>query len=225
MAEVNSRPFPIEVYGLSTDNYPSSATSSNALVQGFTGPNSTIPVPSVADQVSSFLNSSSSSSSNTSLTAPLFVLLGGVNDVLFNPNLTASQSFSVLSGLRAQLAQAYPHADVLVLGYPDLAQLPVDFYTPDAEKRVYHAFGAELSARWRDAARNGTSGRGKGSGRLLFVDTASLFEDFGYYGDPGAYGFAPLGVYGSCLTGVYEETPAVTLCDDPDEMVFWDEYQ
>ena len=76
------------------------------------------------------------------------------------------------------------------------------------------------------AGSQGGAGSGSAEGRgAYFADLTPLFEDFGYYADPRRYGLAPLGAYGSCLTGAYGETPAVTLCADPDAMVFWDEYQ
>ena len=50
----------------------------------------------------------------------------------------------------------------------------------------------------------------------------ALFADFEYYGAPA---FALLGAYGRCLKGAYGETPSVTLCGQPSEMVYWDECQ
>ncbi|PIL23397.1 hypothetical protein GSI_14708 [Ganoderma sinense ZZ0214-1] len=194
------------------------ATSSNALVQGFTGPNSTIPVPSVDDQVASFLQPGSVPS-NVSLAAPLFVLMGGANDPLFNASVSANQSFRALIASTAQLAAAYPAAHFLFLDYPDLARIPMDFYVSGTTtKDALHAYSTDLAALFGGAFPTGTAG-------ATFVDLMPLFAEWEYYGAPGAFEFAPLGAYGSCLTGAYGETANVTLCADADDMVFWDEYQ
>ena len=192
-------------------------------MQGFTGPGGTLPVPSLADQVAQFLSSPAPPAA--SLARPLFVLLGGINDVFASPNITAAQSFGVLARLRAQLAAAHPRADVLALGYPALERIPYDTYAAPADKRALRAFSREISALWRDAAAASPGAQAGSGGRVAYAELRPLFADFEYYGAPADYGFAPLGAYGSCLTGAYGETPSVTLCADQDEMVYWDEYQ
>ena len=64
------------------------ATTDNTLVEGYTGPNSTILVPGVAQQVASFIDAGGS---QTAISSALFVVFGGFNDIFFNPNLTAAQ--------------------------------------------------------------------------------------------------------------------------------------
>ncbi|RPD75617.1 hypothetical protein L226DRAFT_507500 [Lentinus tigrinus ALCF2SS1-7] len=189
------------------------ATTSNALVQGYTGPGSSIAVPSVDQQVANFLKTPPS---NVSFARPLFVLLGGANDPLFNPNVTAAQSFHALMSSKAALASAYPRAEILLLSYPDLSRIPYDFYVDAQTKKGLRTFSYELSALFQNAQTQG--------GGFKHVDLIPLFMSFDYYGTPTAYGFAPLGAYGSCLTGAYGETKTLTVCDDPDEVVFWDEY-
>nr|WPL92274.1 GDSL-like lipase/acylhydrolase U56931 [Ganoderma boninense] len=193
------------------------ATSSNELVQGYTGPNSTIPVPSVDEQVTSFLQPGSVPS-NLSLAAPLFVLMGGANDPLFNISISANESFRALIASTARLAAAHPAAHFLFLDYPDLARIPMDAYVSNATtKDALHTYSTDLAALFRGAFPAGTPG-------ATFVDVMPLFAEWEYYGAPAAFGFAPLGAYGSCLTGAYGETSSVTLCADADEVVFWDEY-
>ncbi|KAI1794394.1 hypothetical protein LXA43DRAFT_138206 [Ganoderma leucocontextum] len=192
------------------------ATTSNTLAQGFTGPNSSIPVPSIDEQVATFLQTGAPS--NISLAAPLFVLLGGANDPLFNSSITANQSFHALISSTAQLAAAHPAAQFLFLDYPDLARIPMDFYVSSAAtKDTLQTFSTDLAALYRDSIPQGLAG-------VTFVDVMPLFAEWEYYAAPAAFGFAPLGAYGSCLAGAYGETPNVTLCDDADRMVFWDEY-
>jgi hypothetical protein len=67
------------------NRYP--ATMNNSIVQGFPGPNSDIPVPSVVDQVDSFL---STSLGETEPCSTLALLGAGVNDAFF-----AGQNLSV----------------------------------------------------------------------------------------------------------------------------------
>ncbi|CAN8100963.1 unnamed protein product [Discula destructiva] len=215
------------------------ATTSNALIQGFTGPASTIPVPSVADQVAAFLaglspqNTSLSSSSavdqdeDGNLHNPLFIIWGGANDVLFNPSISAAQSHAALTSAVAALRAAYPQgsgATVLTVASPDLAKLPYGFYVePDAVggKRALTAFTDLLAALLVDGA------KGKGSLVDGNVDLRGLFEEFEYYAQPEVYGFDPLGKYGSCLVGVYGEgntSGSIQQCGDVDGRVYWDEY-
>ena len=187
-------------------------------MQGYTGPNSSIPVPSVDDQVTSFLEPDSVPS-NVSLAAPLFVLMGGANDPLFNPNITANQSFHALIASTARLTAAYPAAHFLFLDYPDLSRIPMDFYiTSTTTKDTLRTYSTDLAALFRDAVPQDLEG-------VTFVDVMPLFAEWEYYGAPAAFGFAPLGAYGSCLTGAYGETSGVTVCGEPERMVFWDEYQ
>ncbi|RDX40351.1 hypothetical protein OH76DRAFT_1450781 [Lentinus brumalis] len=189
------------------------ATTSNALVQGYTGPGSTVPVPSVDQQVAGFLQNPPS---NVSLANPLFVLFGGANDPLFDLNVTAAQSFHELMMSKAALQSAYPSADILLLSYPDLSRIPYDFYTDAQTKLKLRAFSYDLAGLLRHAQLRDKD--------LMYVDLIPLFANFEYYEMPTAYGLAPLGAYGSCLTGAYMETESVTVCGNPDEMVFWDEY-
>jgi hypothetical protein len=68
-------------------NHKFPATINNSIIQGLTGPKSDIPVPSVVDQVNSFL---STSLGETEPCSTLAVLVAGVNDAFF-----AGQNLSV----------------------------------------------------------------------------------------------------------------------------------
>ncbi|KAH8744674.1 GDSL-like Lipase/Acylhydrolase [Diaporthe sp. PMI_573] len=195
------------------------ATTSNSLVQGYTGPQSTIAVPSVFDQVASFLGNTTpqastfSASDRMAVSTPLFVLFAGANDILFNANISASQSYQYLVQAQNLLRGAYPEAKVLTLSPPDLSRLPYGFYVDKLAKqqlRTYtHLLGDLLDISKASAVN---------------VDLRSLFDDFDYYATPQAYGFKPLGLYGSCLTGIYGEAPNITSCEDAEKHVYWDEY-
>ena len=69
------------------------ATSDNALVQGFTGLNSTIPVPSATDQVATYL----SGKKTNDIRGILFTIMIGGNNIFFNPNVTAKQSVDIVA--------------------------------------------------------------------------------------------------------------------------------
>lgn len=196
------------------------ATTSNSLVQGYTGAQSTISVPSVMDQVASFLENTTplgsnfSASGSMALSKPLFVLFAGANDVFFNPNISASQSYEFLVQAQDLLYSAYPEAKVLTLSPPDLSRLPYGFYIDNLAKQQLRTY-TNLLGDLLDTSKTGA----------LNVDLRSLFDDFDYYATPEAYGFKPLGKYGSCSTGTYGEAPSITSCDDAEKHVYWDEYQ
>ncbi|KAK1985962.1 GDSL-like Lipase/Acylhydrolase [Colletotrichum cereale] len=196
------------------------ATTSNSLVRGYTGAGATIAVPSVGDQVASFLGKATPQGQaftdldSTALASPLFVLFAGANDIIFNPNISASQSYQALVQAGTQLQAAYDTAEVLTVSPPDLSKLPYGFYVDTVAKEELQSFtnllGDLLMSRTRFAAIN--------------IDLRPLFDEFEYYAAPQAYGFYPLGKYGSCLQGAYGETSNVTLCEDAARMVYWDEY-
>ncbi|KAF5346597.1 hypothetical protein D9758_013468 [Tetrapyrgos nigripes] len=216
------------------------STTSRELVQGLTGPGSSIAVPSIDEQVARFLASPPdhlSSNSSHENARPLFFLLGGGNDVLFNPNITASRSVQVLLRLKDQLQVAYPEGDFVFLDYPNFARIPYSFYlsanggssdgvSASISKRVLATFFRELKALYEDVMLDGIRSSTGGLNNMRFVDIMPLFEEFDYYGEPEQYGMDPFGAYGSCLVGVYQETGSdnVTVCESPDRMAFWDEY-
>ncbi|KAK1635728.1 GDSL-like Lipase/Acylhydrolase [Colletotrichum phormii] len=196
------------------------ATTSNDLVQGYTGAKGDIAVPSVIDQVVSFLEKMMPQggafevSDSTAMETPLLVLFAGANDVLFNANISASQSYQILRQAEAQLRDAYPSAKVLTLSPPDISRLPYGFYLQDNLARNQLRTFADQLGELLDGSKTGA----------VNVDLRPLFDDFEYYASPRAYGFDPLGKYGSCLEGAYGETPNVTICGDPERRVYWDEY-
>lgn len=196
------------------------ATTSNSLVQGYTGPQSTIAVPSVVDQVASFLENTTqrgstfSASDKISLSTPLFILFAGANDIFFNTNISASQSYQVLMQAQKSLHAAYPQANILTISPPDLSRLPYGFYINSLAKEQLRTY-THLLGHLLDALETSTTN----------VDLRPLFDDFDYYATPQAYGFKPLGFYGSCFVGAYGETSNITSCEDPDQHVYWDEYQ
>lgn len=102
------------------------ATTSNALVQGHSSNGSTIPVPSIDEQVNAYLQDIPD---DAPLDSSLFALFAGVNDILFDFNITAIPSAGVISGVITQLRNKGAQ-NFLLLNYPDLSMLPYDFYIP-----------------------------------------------------------------------------------------------
>ncbi|KAI9728346.1 MAG: hypothetical protein M1828_003746 [Chrysothrix sp. TS-e1954] len=192
------------------------ATSSNALVQGYTGPSSTIAVPSVVEQISSYL---SDTPANPPLSSSLVVILAGANDIFFDPNITAAQTVAAIMP-SIELLQSHGAQRFLLLNYPDLSQIPYDLYVNNANKTLLASYSAELGTLLQALA-DGMEG-------VAFVDLMPLFDKFAFYEEPKMFGFEPLGSYGSCLTGVYMETGSgvVTYCgeEEVERRVFWDEY-
>jgi phospholipase/lecithinase/hemolysin len=148
------------------------------------------------------------------MSTPLFVLFAGANDILFNPNISASQSYKYLVQAQNLLQGVSAEAKVLTLSPPDLSRLPYGFYVDKLAKEQLRTYG-NLLEDLLDTSETGA----------VNVDLRSLFDDFDYYATPQAYGFKPLGMYGSCLTGAYGEAPNITTCEDAEKHVYWDEYQ
>ena len=204
------------------------ATTSNAFVQGYSGKGGTIPVPSIDEQVNMYLDQAPE---DAPLNSTLFAFLGGANDILFDPNITAVQSVGVLSGLTTQLRNRGAQ-NFLLLNYPDLGMLPYDYYIPLPTQLQLGNFSQDLdedlgslTSSLTASGRSPTTPTSSPPVTVTYVNLIPLFQSFGYYeGDWRKYGFDQFGLYGNCLVGVYAEVPNRTLCTNPDEHVFWDEY-
>lgn len=196
------------------------ATTSNKLVQGFTGPNNTIPVPGVAEQVSTFLLKKDRS---VDIESSLFVVFGGLNDILFNTNLTTAQIVGALSGSIINLVDAGAR-HFLMLNYYDASEIPFDQFTDIATKAVLTQFSSDFGNQVSLLAKGFQSQLASQGGSVTYLDLLPLFRQFYFYGEPASFGFDKFGAYGSCLVGAYEEVPVRSLCTDADQRVFFDEY-
>lgn len=198
------------------------ATTSNVLVQGYTGANSDIPVPGVAEQVGEFL---STNNSEICLETSLFAVFGGFNDIFFNPNLTSAQIAAALSTSVTKLVDAGAR-HFLLLNYYDAAQIPYNQYADVATKNILQTFSVEFPKQLSlltNGFRQQLTGESSG-GTVTYVDLLPLYRHFYFYGEPADYSLAVFGAYGSCVVGTYGETSNITQCSDPDRRVFWDEY-
>ncbi|CAH0043656.1 unnamed protein product [Clonostachys solani] len=114
------------------------ATTNNGFVQGRTGPKSEIPVPSTAEQIASFL------SWDTPRPGDVFVHWSGVNDILFNPNVTGSQTTSLISENIETLYRA--GARNIVLGnYNDIETFPGTYDASDYQSDNVKSYMDDLS--------------------------------------------------------------------------------
>ncbi|KAK4054861.1 hypothetical protein OIV83_000785 [Microbotryomycetes sp. JL201] len=184
------------------------ATTDKALVRGYTGPNSTIAVPSVNEQVDAFLRSSPKGLSRT-----LFVLEGGGNDAFFGlPNVTASQSVTALVRAAKKL-EAKGAQYVLVPTLPPLApHYPFAAQTPSYVEPL-----AEFSAQFREAVRLAV-------GKVKSRAEVDLFATYSrVLANPKQFGFDPKKIDENCLKGVYSGGK-VTVCANPRSHIWWDEY-
>lgn len=116
---------------------------------------------------------------------------------------------------KEKLTSANSEARLLTIAAPDASQLPYDFYADELNKQQLHVYTMALEELLKIFYPTS----------VLRVDFRPLLKDFDYYAEPQRYGFGPLGKYGSCLVGAYGETPNVTLCEDVQPYVYWDEYQ
>jgi phospholipase/lecithinase/hemolysin len=198
------------------------ATTDNNLVEGYTGPDSTVLVPGVAQQVSEFL---SKNDTRVDIGSTFFIVFGAFNDIFFNPNLTAVQIAAALSGSVTTLINAGAR-HLLLLNYYDASEIPYDQFTDDTMKNKLTTFSVDFGrqvAKLTEGYRQQLAGEDDDSS-VTYVDLMPLFKHFYFYGEPSNYGYDAFGAYRGCLVGAYEEVPNRTLCSDPDRKAFWDEY-
>jgi phospholipase/lecithinase/hemolysin len=200
------------------------ATSNNTLVQGATGPGSTVPVPSMLDQVSTYLKSKHDSAH---ISETLFCILIGGNDPFFLPTVQASQTVQAIEFAVNQLHKAGAKSFVL-LATPSLAIIP---YDKDAglSAAAISALGTysinlrdgikALGLKLQRQSKHSHSHRIK----VAFVDLLDFLNTV--LDNPKKYGFDPKTKNESCLKGVYFPIPGGrTLCKNPDKYIWWDEF-
>lgn len=186
------------------------ATSDNDVVQGYTGPDSTIPVPSAQDQIDIFLRK------NPVLQdSDIFVVFIGANDAFFSENVTGSQ----IAGLVAdQVAQLYNSGarTILLPSYPSLATLPFAFTQPAIYQTFLSQYTEELKAGLYRISKAYQS-----KAQVIVIDIYRKFDQV--IGNPTEYGLNPDKLHVACLQGAYNEAPR-SLCDDPGRHLWFDAY-
>lgn len=211
------------------------ATTDNAIVQGYTGVNGNIPVPSVLDQISQYI---SETPIDDDTDDTLYAIVTGANDIFLNANVTAEPVVqAVVKGMKqlqdsrgkqlcpqihnlnalAHLTSYAGASNFLLAPYPDLALLPfVPKYTPPEYHTLLSAYSQSLANSLSSLASSPLEGT-----RIAYLDLYTVFPQI--LAQPQSYGFSPEVYAQNCLNGAYptEGVPR-TLCSDPDVRVVRD---
>lgn len=187
------------------------ATADNSFITGYTGPESTIEVPSAYDQVQHFLSDSSPQERD------LFVHWIGANDAFFDTNVTGASITSLINRNLDLLYRA--GAKTILFGnYPPVTQFPA----------IFGMSGYEFAEAYADSLTTGLENIVAGYGaymKLGLVDVDAFFANV--FADPESYGIDRKYVDPptACLQGSYANQGVPrSLCDDPERHLFFDPY-
>ncbi|KAK6072357.1 GDSL-like Lipase/Acylhydrolase [Seiridium cupressi] len=203
-----------EVLGLKLTNLAAGgATADNSFIAGGTGPDSTIPVPSAEDQVSSFL------SWDTPQPGDVFVHWIGANDILFNTSITGAQITALVNADVDRLYRAGAK-NIIVANYNDITTFPATHNSSDYNIPSVKSYVEDLTDGLKDVVATYSA-----YAKTAFVDVGALFRNIteqpAAYGIDGEYVSPPT----ACLTGVYtSEGVPRNLCGDPERHLFFDSY-
>ncbi|KAK4494344.1 hypothetical protein PRZ48_014642 [Zasmidium cellare] len=187
------------------------ATADNSFVQGYTGENSTIPVPSTRDQIATFLATNSPQAND------IFVHWIGANDALFDVNITGAELTSLINRDVDTLFRAGAKT-MLFANYPPVNQFPATYGSSD------YAFANDYAAGIDTGLTNLVAGYSAYI-KTGYIDVQGLFANI--TNNPSAYGIEEQYVNPptACLQGVYPaEMKPRSLCDDPEKHLFFDSY-
>lgn len=164
------------------------ATTNDETVQGYTGPGSTIPSPSILDQIANFVHKLKK---KKTLHDSLAIVYGGANDAFFGlPNVTAADTVDNLKlavkKLKARGGQHFllPTLPPFGRNYPFVSLAP-SYAEPLGD------FAAQHRQALFDYAETDPS--------VLVVDLFPLFNSI--FENPAKYGFDPTKLSESCLRG------------------------
>lgn len=187
------------------------ATADNSFVQGYTGPEDTIPVPSTFDQIETFLNISFPRDDD------IFVHWIGVNDALFDTNITGAELTSLINRDVDRLYRAGART-ILFANYPPVNMFPATYGMAEYDFADDYATGIDTGLEDLVAGYSAYMATG-------FIDVQALFAKI--TANPAAYGVDEKYVKPptACLQGAYpSEGVPRTLCDDPEKHLFFDIY-
>lgn len=180
-------------------------------MQGYTGPYSTIPVPSALDQLDYFLNHDSPRKDD------IFVHWIGANDALFNTSVTGAEITSPVNRDVDRLFRAGART-VLFGNYPPVNMFPATY------GMVEYAFGPAYAIDLHTGLIDIVAGYSAYMNTGL-IDVQALFANITH--DPAAYGIEEKYVKPptACLKGAYPSDGVPrSLCDDPEKHFFFDSY-
>ncbi|KIJ35282.1 carbohydrate esterase family 16 protein [Sphaerobolus stellatus SS14] len=190
------------------DNAIGGSTSNNSFVQGYTGRDSKIPVPSALDQLDTHLKSYHVSSDD------LHIIMTGGNDVFY-----ATSVDSVIPTIRNMVTMLSEKGATkfLLASYPKLGELPFR-HSSDMSQDVLNKLSLDIQTGLLSLR---SSLCRQGGLQVGFVDIYRLFREM--LERPVDYGFDPAIISKNCLAGAYGDAPR-TLCMEPEKYIFWDEY-
>jgi phospholipase/lecithinase/hemolysin len=165
------------------------ATVNDELIQGFTGPLSNIPSPSVFDQIATFLKLPRGGSND--LSQSLVIIYGGANDAFFGlPNITAAQVVAEVQ-VAVQRLKSRGATHFLLPTLPPLGgNYPFSTLVPSYSRPL-----AKYSAEHRAAL----FALAEADPSIVVADLFPLFRSI--YENPTFYGFDQTVLDRSCLRG------------------------
>ncbi|VUC21233.1 unnamed protein product [Clonostachys rosea] len=150
------------------------ATTNNGFVQGSTGPKSEIPVPSTAEQIALFL------SWDAPRPGDIFVHWSGVNEILFNLNVTGSQT-AILIKDNIEILYRAGARNIILGNYNDIETFPATFNVSDYQSDNAKSYMDDLSIGLKNIV-----GAYSACANIALVEAQTLFRNIAT--DPAAYG-------------------------------------
>lgn len=190
------------------------ATTDNAYIAGGTGPDSSIPVPSTADQIANFLKEDKVRPND------IFVHWIGANDVLFD-NTASPEKVAGLIKEHIDLLRANGARAVLVANYNDFTKFPGTYNSDYYKTANVKSYNDALTEQLKSLVRKYRCTTFKAG----FVDVTDIFRSI--YANPTNFGVEKkyLEPPTPCLTGVYKsEGVERNLCTDPEKHIWFDAY-
>ncbi|KZW03230.1 hypothetical protein EXIGLDRAFT_725688 [Exidia glandulosa HHB12029] len=188
------------------------ATINNSIVQGYSGKDSTIPVPSVTEQVDSYLRYNFNRSNAASTVS---ILLAGVNDAFFaGDGLDVRGLADSLTRSVKKLASKGIRTFVLPKTQPGSLLPYYSVYSNASARAIQDKFSRDFHGNLTlslKAARLPTSVK-----ILLWDEMGVLKSILKKAQSSGSSITQP------CLQGVYGEEPTRTLCSNPGKHAFFD---
>ncbi|KAJ3364931.1 hypothetical protein GGF31_008869 [Allomyces arbusculus] len=217
------------------------ASTDNAIAQGYTGPKSDIPVPSVTDQVAKYVNDRKNNK-DIKYGRTLYTIWAGGNDLFFASGPVSTDAIASNIVRAVQTIDQIHDADaegtlaetdlsavgdhqVVVMGLPNLKQLPYFADKPASIVAQFQAWGEAINAALDTKLAQYKATR-QGRGRrtaATYVATAPVIDSM--LTDPATYGLPPTqnGATAAqpCLT---PKGDSFTMCPDTQSRVFWDPF-
>ncbi|KAJ3204938.1 hypothetical protein HDU67_009204 [Dinochytrium kinnereticum] len=184
-----------EAYGGSTTN--------NSVIQGYTGADSSVPVPSVADRAKSYLTPPAGKSQR------IVAIWSGGNDAFFGSNVNGLDVARRIVDIVQTIAKAGGSRRFLLFQLPPLETLPYFSDKPAALKTGFSAFGQSFNAALSDLVANSVSAN-VNMFEVRIVPTMQIFQTISAsFQNPAV----------ACL-----DATTLKPCADPGSHIYWDAF-